>query len=240
MIEISPMPAPSSYEVRLSGRIREDDYEDVLIPALDRAIEEHEHIRVLVILADDAEFSVGAMLDDAEFGLRHWRGFDRAAVVGRNGWMMRLVRGFAPLMPCPVQTFGPDQADEARRWLGQSLGTIHQTDLGGGVLHVQLRGKLDPARMEEEERDLDAFIRRNDRFRLLLDLREFDGWQGLAAIGQHLRMVRAHYDRLDRAAIVGDAGWQRMGQRLLDTFSAAETRYFEADRFDAAKSWIAA
>lgn len=240
MISIEEHGESGLYTVEMSGRIREDDYEDVLIPALDLAIEAHERIRVLVVLSEDISFSVGAMLDDADFGLRHWRGFERMAVVGPQGWIMRAVRGLAPLMPCPVETFDPGQQDDARRWLSESLGSVHQTDLGGGVLHVQLRGKLDPAAMAEEERDMDAFIRANPRFRLLLDLRDFDGWQGLAAIGQHLKIVRTHYDLVDRAAIVGDAAWQRLGQRVLGLISGAETRYFDASSFDEARNWISA
>ncbi len=49
--------------------------------------------------------------------------------------------GFA--LPGPVQIFDQDEVDEARRWLSGSLGSFHVKDLGDGVLHVQLMGKLD-------------------------------------------------------------------------------------------------
>ncbi|WP_370311406.1 STAS/SEC14 domain-containing protein [Sagittula sp.] len=240
MINITPLPPKGHYEVRMSGRIREDDYEDRLIPALDKAIEEHDRIRILTVIEDDAEFSIGAMLDDAELGMRHWKGFDRVAVVGKPGWMMRLVRGFGPVMPCPVRTFAPGEEDDARRWLQESLGAMHQTDLGDGVLHVQLVGKLDPAVMEEEERDMDAFVRANPRFRLLLDLTEFDGWQGLAALNQHFRIARNHYDLIDKAAVVGKASWQKLAARGLGHLSGAKVKHFDPDNLDAAKTWIKA
>ena len=237
MIDVKPMPHPGAYEVHISGRVTEDDYEKVLIPALDRAIEEYERIRVLAILMD-AEFSVGAMLDDADVGLRHWTGFDRCAVVVEPGWLSRLVRGFGPLMPCPVGVFRPGEEDDARRWLVESLGAIHQTDLGDGVLHVALRGKLDAAVYEEEQRDMDAFLRREDHPRFLIDLTDFDGWQGLAALPRHLSVMRTHMHAPGKVAIVGNAAWQRLGERVLGQLRG-ETKFFKGEEIDAAKAWLA-
>ncbi|WP_425101603.1 STAS/SEC14 domain-containing protein [Tropicibacter sp. S64] len=240
MITVTPLPTAGHYEVRVSGKVTDDDYKDVLIPAMDRAIEEHAHIRALTILADDTEFSLKALLDDAEFGMRHWNGFDRLALVAKPGWIPRMARGLSILSPCPVGVFLPREEEDARRWLSQSLGSVHQTDLGDGVLHVALLGKLDPKVMDDEEQDMNAFVRNNDRFRLLLDLREFDGWQGLAGLRAHFAIARNHYDLIDRAAIVGDKAWQRLGQSVLGAVSGAKTKYFDADDFEGAKAWIKA
>ncbi|MFW2544133.1 STAS/SEC14 domain-containing protein [Primorskyibacter sp. 2E107] len=240
MITVKSLPTAGHYEVHVSGKVTDDDYEHVLIPALDRAIEEHQRIRAIVILADDTTFSLAAVLDDAEFGMRHWNGFDRLALVAKPGWIPRMARGMAILFPCPVGVFTPAETDDARRWLSQSLGAVHQTDLGDGVLHVQLLGKLDPAVMAAEEQDMNAFVRKNERFRLLLDLREFDGWQGLAALRAHFAIARNHYDLIDRAAIVGDKSWQKLGQSVLGAVSGAKTKYFDADDFNGAKAWIKA
>lgn len=236
MIEITELGGPGRYRLHLSGKIRDYDYEEILIPALDRAIEEHDHIRALVVLDDDVDFSMEALLDDAEFGLRHWHGFERIAVVGGPKWIARTVRGLSVLMPCPVATFGNE--DEARRWLTLSLGAVHQTDLGNGALHVALLGKLDPSAFAGEAEDMNAFIRRNDRFRLLVDLREFDGWQGLGALWQHLGIVRDHYRLLDRVAVVGESRWHRLALSGLGRLSGAEARYFDRDAFDDARTWV--
>ena len=227
-------------EFRMSGAVTDEDYKSVLVPAIDKAIEQSDRIRVLIVLESDLkDFTLGAMMDDARMGLKHWRGFDRVAVVTGSAGMRRTIKAFWVFMPCPVKVFAPDEIDEARRWLVESLGAIHQTDLGGGVLHLQLRGQLDGAVYAEETGDLDAFIRRNDRFRLLLDIREFDGWQGLGAIGDHLRLVRDHAGLVDRAAIVGDAGWQRMAAEVGKRVLKGEVQYFPAEQMDAAKAWLA-
>ncbi|MFZ7093011.1 STAS/SEC14 domain-containing protein [Primorskyibacter sp. 2E233] len=241
MIKVTAASHPGVYEVEVSGRVTEDDYENVLIPALETVIENHDHIRLLVKLDKGFEsFSLGAVMDDAKMGLKHWNGFDRIALVAEKGWITGMVRAFSILMPCPVQIFPLSHEEEARRWLVESLGAIHQTDLGGGVLLVQLHGKLDPEVYESETEDMNAFVRANDRFRLLLDLRDFDGWQGLAAINRHLSLVRDHIGVLDKAAIIGDAAWQKLAERILSKAADAETEYFTADQFEAAKRWIAA
>lgn len=227
-------------EFRVSGTVADSDYKDVLIPALEAAIADHDRVRLLVRFDSRfKDFTLGALFDDARMGLKHWRGFDRVAVVSDNSWLNRAVKGFSVFLPCPVQTFSLAEYDQARTWLVESLGAIHQEDLGGGVLHLSLLGKLDPSVYAEEVEDLNAFIRRNDRFKLLLDLREFDGWQGLGAVSEHLKVVRDHYDLVDKAAIVGDSTWQRLGERVAARFIKAETKYFPSAEFEAAKAWIA-
>lgn len=239
MIDVKESNRPDILEVRMTGPVTDSDYENVLMPAIDRAIAESEHVRLLLIAEVGLnDFTLGAMWDDARLGLRNWRGFERVAYVTSNKSMARTIRAFSLAMPCPVHIFEPSEEDAARRWLTESLGAIHQTDLGDGVLHVQLMGKVEAKVYEEEVRDLDAFIRRNERFRLLLDIREFDGWQGLGAMAEHFRLVRDHIDSVDKAAIVGAAGWQKavagIGRRVI----GREARYFDADNFEAAKAWI--
>ena len=224
-------------EIALSGAVTRQDYEEVLIPAIDTALEDNDALRALVTIAPGTDYTVGALSDDAWMGLKHWRGFERIAVVGRDGWIGKALKGVSILMPCPVMIFDDGQEDAARRWLQESLGAIHQTDLGDGVLHVQLLVKLDPSVYAEETEDLNAFIRANSRFRLLLDLREFDGWQGLGAVAEHLKLVRDHRSLIDRAAIVGERSWEKLASRIGGAVIGAETRYFDTD-LDAAKTWI--
>ncbi|GHF33864.1 STAS/SEC14 domain-containing protein [Seohaeicola zhoushanensis] len=229
----------SVLEVRISAPVTAADYKDILVPALDEAIATSEHVRMLAVFdAKVSDYTFGAMVEDARMGLKHWRGFDRVAVVGAAKGLRHAIRAFSVLMPCPVMTFDAGQEDEARRWLEESLGSIHQTDLGNGVLHLKLIGKLDSKAYAEEGGDIDAFVRRNEGFRLLLDLREFDGWQGLGAIGDHLKLVRDHVGLVEKAAIVGDAGWQRMAQEVGKRILRKEARWFPADSFDAAKAWL--
>ncbi|MEY8840389.1 STAS/SEC14 domain-containing protein, partial [Cribrihabitans sp. XS_ASV171] len=130
-------------------------------------------------------------------------------------------------------------AEEARRWIRESLGAVHFVDLGGPCLMVQLVGKLEPAVIETAEADLEAEIRARDGFRLLLNLTEFDGWHGLSAIMAHASLVRDHAPLVQKAAVVGDSAWQHMAERIMSRFLNAETRFFDSTGLDRAKTWLA-
>ncbi|MCB1353932.1 MAG: STAS/SEC14 domain-containing protein [Rhodobacteraceae bacterium] len=241
MIEVTSSPDDTVFEFRASGTVTEADYRDVLVPALDSAIEAREHIRLLGRFGADFDgYTAGAMFEDGRLGLKHWRGFERAAIVTDTHWISAAVKAFSVFMPCPVATFSLGEEDDARRWLRESLGSIHHSDLGQGVLHVRLLGQLDGAAYADVTEDLNAFIRGHDRFRLLLDLREFDGWQGLGALAAHFTLVRDHQSLLDRAAIVGDKAWQALAERIGRQFIKAPVRYFPADDFEQARAWLLA
>lgn len=239
MIEVKSGTQDNLLEVRMSAPITDKDYKDVLMPALDAALAKGETIRMLVVLkAGLADFTLGAFWDDARMGMGAWRGFERIAIVTADGFMARTIRAFSILMPCPVSVFEPYSEDEARLWLFESLGAIHQEDLGNGALHISLLGKIEAGVYAKETEDLNAFVRKNEHFRLLLDIRRFDGWQGLGAMASHFRIVRDHVGQLDKAAVVGDKGWQGMVVQVVKRLIGKEAQYFENNEFDAAKAWI--
>lgn len=239
MITIQPTASTDLLEFTVTGKVTDEDYTAVLMPAIDAAIEAHDHIRMLARFdAGFQGYSFAAMLDDASMGLKHWSGFDRCAIVTDTTWLRLAAQAFAPVMPCPVRVFPLGQEEEARRWLRESLGAIHQIDLGDGVVQIRLIGKLDAAAYAGEAGDLDAFIRANDHFRLLIDLREFDGWQGLSALGQHFKLARAHIPLVERAAILGNKPWQRLAERVGAQIIGKPVRFFDADSFDAAVAFL--
>ncbi len=228
-------------EVELSGEVTSADYASTLVPAIEAALEDHDSVRLLAIV--DAEFKgydLGAAWSDTKLGLSHWRGFDRIGVVADQGWVQTSIRLAAPILPCPVHVFGMEELETARRWMRESLGAIHVTDLGGPCVQISLMGKLDPDEYKQAQTDLDALLQNRDGFRLLIDLREFDGWQGLTALAAHFRLAAGHIGMLDRAAIVGDKTWQKMAQRMASHVLGTRTQYFPANEYDNAKAWLAA
>lgn len=227
-------------EIRMTPPVTDRDYTETLIPAIDAAIAQGDRVRLLAVVeAGFSDFTLGAMLQDARTGLKHWRGFDRAALVTDNAALRAAAAAFAVFMPCPVGRFALSELEDARRWLRESLGTIHQEDLGDGILHVSLRGKVDSAAYENDLEDLNRFMAGHDKVRLLIDLRDFDGWQGLGALRDHFELVRGHAPRVERAAVVGNAGWQEMAVGIGRRAFGIEARHFGAEAFDAAKVWLA-
>ncbi|WP_037310095.1 STAS/SEC14 domain-containing protein [Ruegeria halocynthiae] len=228
-------------EIELSGEVTSADYTQALVPAIEAALTEHETVRLLAVIQPEFKgYDLSAAWSDTKLGLSHWRGFDRIAVAADQSWVQTSIRLAAPILPCPVQVFELSELEAARRWMRESLGAIHVTDLGGPCVQISLMGKLDPDEYKQAEVDLDTLLHKKQGFRLLIDLREFDGWQGLTALTAHFRLARGHVGMLDRAAIVGDKAWQHMAQRVASHVLGTRTEFFPSEEFENAKSWLAA
>lgn len=239
MIVQNPDRPEGTLEFTVSGRVTGADYDTVLVPAIEKALAEHDRIRILVQFADDfAGYSLEAAWDDTKLGLRHWRGFDRAAVVADDHLVRMTMKAFSFAFPCPFRTFASGELEEARLWLAEDLGTIHLRELGGNGLAVQLIGQVDSAAYDRASDEIDAFIGQHGRIRLLVDLREFDGWQGLSALAEHLSLVRDHHRAPEKVAVVGAAAWQHLAQQIIGQFLNAETKYFQGADMAGVERWL--
>ncbi|WP_158967353.1 SpoIIAA family protein [Chachezhania sediminis] len=105
-------------EAVLSGKVTQQDYVDILDPAVDAALAAHPGLKMLVIVAPDFDgYDMGAAWEDMRLGLSRWRGFDKIAVVTDLAWMAVAVRAAGVFMPCPVKVFDPEAVPLARHWL---------------------------------------------------------------------------------------------------------------------------
>jgi hypothetical protein len=222
----------------LSGGVERQDIEAVLEPALDQAIDQVGAVKALLVFAEDFEgITLEALWDDTKLGLRHWDGFERIAVVSDLVWVNQAFRALALLLPCPLRLFHADGTDQARRWLAESLGTIH-LDQQDGQVTMALIGRLDPAVYRRMDDDLAHVFSHHPPVRLLLDLRQFDGWQGLGAVTQHLALIRQYATVPSQVAVIADRRWQQGGLRLLGHFPKAQTRWFDGEHLDQAQQWL--
>jgi len=94
------------------------DYENVLLPAVDEALKRHKKIRFLFRTGKDfSGYTAGAMWDDAKLGVRHLTAFDKIAVVSEVPWLVQAVRFFRFLIPCPVKVFSSEKLPDAKAWI---------------------------------------------------------------------------------------------------------------------------
>jgi hypothetical protein len=108
------------------------------------------------------------------------------------------------------------------------------------VITITLIGQLDPESYARVDDDMAQLFNALDQPRVLLDLRQFEGWLGLGALRQHLALIRDYRRRPTRLAVVSGTAWQSLARRLLPAFSAAECRSFASADLLAAQEWIAA
>ena len=121
MIEIITDMPENVLAVRASGKVTGEDYDKVLIPALDDKLKKQKKIRVLyhIVGRDFSGFTAEAMWDDAKVGIRHLSAFEKIAVVSDVNWIVGAVKIFAFVIPCPVKVFGSEKLSEAKAWVSK-------------------------------------------------------------------------------------------------------------------------
>jgi stage II sporulation SpoAA-like protein len=100
-----------------SGEVSADDYKNVLVPAIDRAVESGGKVRLVYELGADYEgFEAGGVWQDLRVGTSHFYSFGRVALVTDVDWMRRATKAFGFLMPGEIKVFGLGERADAARW----------------------------------------------------------------------------------------------------------------------------
>ncbi len=104
--------------ITAKGRITREDYEGVVIPAVNELLKRHGKIRLYYeVGAEYAGFDADAAWEDFKVGVEHWKDWDRVAVVTDVGWIRQTTRAFGFLYSGRLKVFGLAQAADARQWL---------------------------------------------------------------------------------------------------------------------------
>jgi len=98
-----------------SGKIRAEDYRDVVLPALERAAATGE-VRFVMVMRDFDGMSGGAVWQDLKVGIEHLRAWKRIAVVTDITWIRDLTSLFGWMTPGEVKTFRLAELPEATEW----------------------------------------------------------------------------------------------------------------------------
>jgi hypothetical protein len=101
------------------GHVTSEDYEVVLVPAVEAAFKGHEKVRLYYQV--DTDFSgieSSAMWEDFKVGVEHWLRWERVAVVTDINWIRYSILAFGFLMPGAVKVFPLAEASAAREWIG--------------------------------------------------------------------------------------------------------------------------
>ena len=99
-----------------SGKVTDDDYESVLVPAV-RAALEAGAVRFLYVLPEGTQYSPGAMWADTKLWAGNLRGWQRVAIVSDADWLENAIKAFGWMMPGEVRVFDDDEVADAKAWL---------------------------------------------------------------------------------------------------------------------------
>lgn len=118
MIEIIPDLPDNVLGFTAKGEVTAEDYESVLIPAVETKLKQHDKIRLLYHIGPDfTGFSAHAMWDDAKVGLHHMTAWEKIALVTDVKWMRGSVKIFGFAMHGHLKVFSNNQLSEAKEWL---------------------------------------------------------------------------------------------------------------------------
>lgn len=101
------------------GQVTRDDYEKVLIPAVEAAFKKHRKIAFYYELGPDfVGIEAGAAWEDFKAGVRHFFQWEKMALVTDVEWIRRTISGFAVFMPGELRVFPYAEQATAREWVG--------------------------------------------------------------------------------------------------------------------------
>jgi hypothetical protein len=105
---------------RATGEIEREDYDNVLTPELNRALEAGE-LRTLYVIEDLDEIEPSALWADSKLGfdlvVRHHAAWVRSAIVTDIQWMARATRLFAWMIPGEARVFPLAELEQAKAWV---------------------------------------------------------------------------------------------------------------------------
>lgn len=103
------------------GDVSRQDYDDVLIPAVEKALQSNNKVRMLYEVAPDfAGYDAGAAWEDFKTGMEHFSKWDRIAVVTDVEWIGASVKVFSVFMPGTIRVYPLADGAQARLWITQA------------------------------------------------------------------------------------------------------------------------
>jgi hypothetical protein len=100
------------------GHVTRKDYDSVLVPVVEAALERHDKLRLYYETASDFDgIDPGAVLEDTMVGISHALRWEKMAVVTDIGWIRHSILLFRFLLPGELRVFPSAEAAEAKEWI---------------------------------------------------------------------------------------------------------------------------
>ena len=97
--------------------VEKQDYDNVVVPAIDASIAEHGKVRLVYVLGPEFDDYEGdAVWEDLKLGARHPASFERMAIVTDARWAGPAVKIFSVLWPGQARRFPLTELEAAKRW----------------------------------------------------------------------------------------------------------------------------
>jgi hypothetical protein len=123
MIRLLDDMPPGVLGLEAVGDVEKDDYESVVVPAVNRAVAEHGKVRVVYVLGPEFdEYEREAVWEDLKLGVRNPASFERMAIVTDARWAGPAIKIFSVLWPGQARAFPLSELESAKRWAAEDAG----------------------------------------------------------------------------------------------------------------------
>ncbi len=103
--------------------VEREDYENVIVPAINEAIAQHGKVRLVYVLGPEFDDYEGeAVWEDLKLGVRHPTTFERVAIVTDARWAGPAIKVFSVLWPGQARAFPLSELESAKRWAAEDAG----------------------------------------------------------------------------------------------------------------------
>lgn len=119
MIEKLPQSSGNVLGFRLGGKLSEADYHDLLVPEMEKVMNEFPKIRVVWVMEGFEGWTVGGAWEDFLLGLKFSAVEKMATVIDESWdeWMTLLFKAFTTLTRTEIRFFKKERLDEAWEWI---------------------------------------------------------------------------------------------------------------------------
>jgi hypothetical protein len=105
------------------------------------------------------------------------------------------------------------------------------------AVEIVISGRVSTEEFDAIARQLEAFIARHGKVRVLEIIRDFEGMDA-TALWHDLKFSLRHLNDFSRCAIVSDAKFLSVWSALAEPFIDAQVEYFPPHEVEAARDWL--
>lgn len=109
---------PNVIGLEASGKVTSDDYEETIVPSIEKKQDQFDKVRLLYLLGQGFEgYEAGAVWEDAKLAFKHPRSWEKIALVSDESWIGHAAGLFSWMIPGEVKVFATRDAEQARSWV---------------------------------------------------------------------------------------------------------------------------
>jgi len=226
------------------GKISGSDYENIMIPEIEKKLKDYSKISLLYHIWDDFEtYKAKAIFDDTKVGFQHIRAFERIAVVTNLNWVSNGIHIFSVIFPGEIKIFKNNELEAAKEWISQAP-ILKQwlnasIDEEKWVMYFKPLGKITAKDFKYLGKLMDSYLeRKKDLKGLVIDTSEFTGYESFNSFITHFKFVKEHQKYIEKLAILTDSDLILIAEKLGGLFIHAKIERFKLTDIDKAFKWV--